>query len=297
MDETSSDQVQKSLGSDQLHVEQPAASEDNPYFKNLSPHARSLMKMMGADPRSLTLTAAQIQRWGLDRPESVLNLIRDDELVRRAAQLPSVLLAMSDSELEARMDGRPTRQDRRMRLYFWEEYEQAAKLTQAVDLESLSKEVGILNWTAYRQNLVDNSDLLAWFLSPPASYRLQMREALDLGLKRLMDILELPIQDPKTGKVNAGVGLLVLQAYKLVDSRVNGAVAQKLIQLKADAGQVPEGGKFDEAAVERRLKELEQLMSPSAPTPETQAQIQKQIAEKAQSYIESYAKPVHDETD
>jgi hypothetical protein len=241
-------------------------SQETPgYGDKLSPFARSLMKALGGDPRTLSLTGAQITRWGLDRPESMLNLLGDEDLAAAALKLSSEFLRMSEYELQKLCgEARPSRLDRRVRIHFWEEYENAAKLGKAMDLDGVIREAGVHSWAAYRQDLLDSAPLLAWFLSPPASYKIQLKEAQDLGLSRLMEILELPIVDPVTKKPNVGVAAIILQAWKSVDMRLNGALTQRIVQLSGSMGEAPPGATaVNMADVEKKLAELEAMLGPS----------------------------------
>lgn len=231
----------------------------------LSPHARALMKAMGGSAQTIAPNSAKF--WGIDQPTSLINLVDDKELIEAATRLPISTFSLPEAELEKLCEaGSPTRQDRRMRIAFWEEYEKAAsKLTGPMDLVNMVNGTGVLHWEAYKNSLLLDPNFLAWFLTPPASYKVQMKEAQELGLSRLIEIMSLPIQDPGTGKVRADVGALILQAYKLVDLRNQGAVAQKMVQITADAGKIPDDSHIDPDLLDQRLKELEAQLKGDQP--------------------------------
>jgi hypothetical protein len=235
-------------------------SDDTPTYGEgpLSPHAKALMKAMGGDPRFMSLTPGQVARWALDRPESPLNLLPDTELAGKAAALSEEFWELTEQELKERCSpGHPSRVDLRVKLRFWEEYEQAAAKLQPMDLAQAIEGTGGLSWSVFRGALLEDPFLLAWFMLPPPGYRMQLQEAESLGLSRLMEILELPIVDPRTKKVRADIGKLIIEAWKLVDLRRHGAVTQRVVSLSASAGSVPDGAtQMDMQKVEERLNEL-----------------------------------------
>lgn len=248
---------------------------------HLSPYGKALLKELGGDPtREVPLTPAQVKRWAKDRPESVLNLMPDKELADLAASLPNDFFRLTEDDLKARCpEGRPSRMDRRVRLQFWNEYELAAKELREMNMQAVVEGTGALTWEAYRTEMATpggGAALLAWFMTPPAEYALRMREATELGVERLMDILELPLKDEK-GRVQVGVAALILAAYKLVSERVHGAIAQKIVQANMSVGEIPQDGKatLQIKDVDARIMELEkllngqqaQLSTPTTPAP------------------------------
>lgn len=259
--------------------------------KHLSPYGKALLKELGGDPlRDVPLTPAQVKRWAKDRPESVLNLMPDQELAGLAAALPTEFFRMTEDTLKDRCpEGRPSRLDRRVRLQFWNEYEAAAKELREMDMQMVVEGTGALSWEAYRIEMAtpEAAALLAWFMTPPPEYSLRMREATELGVERLMDILELPLKDPVTNRVNVGVAALILAAYKLVSERAHGAIAQKIVQANMHVGEVPADGKTQVSIkdVDARIAELEKLLNgqtvqlnaPEATTPAPVPRIEKEV--------------------
>ena len=130
-----------------------------------------------------------------------------------------------------------------------------------MDMGAVVSLTGVPTWPSYETKLDQSPHLLAWLMQPPPSYKLQILEAQELGLDRLSEILTLPIRDPKTGKINTGVGLLILQAIKMVDSRIHGKATERHVQITADAGKIPEGASMDMEAVDRRIRELESALT------------------------------------
>ena len=273
---------------DEVRGDPQSKSEEVPtYGTRMSPYVKALMRSMGGTLLSHKLTAKQAVRWGLDQPDSVVNLLSEDpELAEAAAKLPAEVLRQTETELRGKYPELPSRIDRRARIVFWEAYEDAAKELSPISLREVSARARLPSWGAYREQLMENPDLLGWFMTPPPEYQLHLREAQELGLSRLMDILELPAKDPKTDKVNPAVLALQLRAWQLVDLRVNGAVAQKTITMSATMGTVPEGGALDVAAIDEKLAQLEQVLAgtslslrPAGDAPKPELEVQGEVAD------------------
>ena len=242
----------------------------------LSPYGKSLLKALGGNAKDIC--AKKATYWGLDHPQSVLNLI-PEEISQVVLSLPTEILKHSDGELE-KATGGITRQDRRVRLLFWEEYENAAREARSMNLEWVAENAGLPTWNSYGQRLYENPPLMAWVMRPPPHYELQMREAQELGIDRLMEIMQLPIEQPvydkkgnllvgKDGKpvtkADVGVGMLIMQCYRLVDQRRHGGYTQKTVNMNLDANKVPEGASLSMEEVESRLKELSEKLGENIP--------------------------------
>jgi hypothetical protein len=229
---------------------------------DLTAQGRALLKAMGGNLSQVRATPYSMSRWGLDRPESVLHVV-PESLAALCLALPDEFLKKSDSALEAETP--VTRLDRRVRLRFWDEYESANKENRPMKMLDVVQFSGVPSWESYEARLKDTPALLAWLMNPPAEYKLQMREAQELGLRRLTDILELPMIDATTGKVNTGVGLLILQAIKLVDQRLHGSPTQKNVNVNVEAGQMPQNATLSMSEVDKKIAELEaRLHGPAA---------------------------------
>lgn len=238
-------------------------------------YSTHLLKSLQGDPKALQLTPKQIERWGYDRPDSVLHLMQDEDLGKAIARIPDGVFSMTEKELKERLGSdRPSPVDKRVRIAFWQEYEAAAREHRAMDLTTMMDGTGGVSWPAYRESLCLDSNLLAWFMKPPASYALAMKEVHELGLDRLREIMTLPIKTTKTVKgkkvevVDHKIALLILSAYKLVDMRQHGAFTQKMVNLNFES-QAPDpekGEALNGKEIDEKLAELEKILS-GAPAP------------------------------
>ena len=224
---------------------------------SLSAHGKALLKSLGGDPALATATPAAIRRFAADTPESPLQLM-PEHIARKALAIEDNYLKMTEHELEEHF--KPFRLDRRIKAAFWDDYERAAKEGRKVDLSTLVAGCGVATWEQYEDRLIQSPALFAWFLTPPVEYRVQLKEGSEFGMRRLMDILELPLIDSK-GRPNTGVGLLILQAVKFLDARVHGAITQKVLNVGMSAGVIPEGAQgVNMAELDKRIAEAEQAL-------------------------------------
>jgi hypothetical protein len=225
-------------------------------FNKMSPYGKTLYKALGGDTRFLAMKPSVVRHFALERPDSVLNLIDDEELKELVVQLPEELLEKSEPELVEL--ARPDRVDRRLRIAFWDEYERAAAEQRPMALGSITRNTGAISWNWYKNQLVAKPEKLAWFLSQPAAYKMQVQEAEQIGLSRLIEILELPLKNPN-GTINVLVGGLILAAFKHVDMRRNGLPTNKQVNINL-AQDIPKNATIDPDKLDEKLAELERLL-------------------------------------
>ena len=115
--------------------------------------------------------------------------------------------------------------DERTRLAVWDEYSHATRMGRKMRLAS------ILNQSLTREtwNRVYLGDLkkIVWLITPPRSYDSAMKQIVNTGLKRMLEIINLPIVDQK-GKVNTAVITQILKTFSLADQRLRGSVVQNV---------------------------------------------------------------------
>lgn len=233
-------------------------------MSTLPPQTRELLHQFQLNPAYAKASPAAIRRFGLTTQEPILDLL-PTSIQQLALALPPDQLEMTEDELERIYA--PARHDRRLKAAFWDEFERAARQSRQIDPTQITLGTGITHWEQYESRLLSNPTLACWFLTPPVHYRVQLKEAMSLSMKRLMDVLELPLLDHR-GRPQVGVGLLILQAVKFLDARINGAITQKQIQVSVSQhettqnGALPDGStaRLDMKAIDSRIAELEQQM-------------------------------------
>ncbi len=218
---------------------------------------------------------AAVTIWREDDNRSLIRLV--PECIRKEMFLmPDDIRHLDEQGIKDRL--KPTGTQNQLRLLFWIEYDRVQT--------SFAKNMLLVN--CFRGGVSEESYLryikvpllLAWIITPPTHYLVQMDALLDTGLKRLQEILDLPIVIPEhkkksriTGKeetipakVDTGAANLVMKAFAYVDMRKHGAITQRMeinqktlsVSVKSDAVDMQaaiKAGNMQE--IDKRLKQLE----------------------------------------
>lgn len=136
---------------------------------------------------------------------------------------PEAVLASEDW---LRRYSAPDERDERLRLSFWNEFNNvtAGMNSRRMHLGAILH--GICSETVWDRVYLRNPVKLLWVITPPKSYSQSMNYILHLGTERLIEIMSLPIKD--NGKVDHKAANLILKAFELVDMRVKGGILQKM---------------------------------------------------------------------
>lgn len=159
-------------------------------------------------------------------PDSLFSLVPDRIKPVLQRLKPRMARVLYCTEIELKDYIKPDERDNRIRLAFWDEYNHATQVGKRMSLSGFLH--GVMSWEVW-VNVYEPSDKkMQWVFCAPVSYQVAMRNILHQGTERLMEIMSLPIKDPKTGAIDSKVIVNILKAFQLVDLRVKGAVAQKL---------------------------------------------------------------------
>lgn len=174
-----------------------------------------------------------------DDPASLVN-IAPPELEHFIVNIPEELMGLDEKELHTRV--KPDDMLCRLRIAFWDEYQQAhntgCQMLMANIVRGCCTQEYFYKWVAAKPLK------MRWIIQVPKNYYLAMREMLDLGLGKLREILDLPImieKKIKTGKDEYGnftfetvmePNTKVISEMRaittLLDQRVKGAIVQRL---------------------------------------------------------------------
>lgn len=150
--------------------------------------------------------------------------------------------------------------ENRIRVAFWLEYDRA--ITSPEPKINYGRVYsGVCSQEYFYMEIIRRPEKLAWMLCPPASYSIAMEEALQFGIEKLRDLLDLPLYK-KNGEPDTKVGELILKAVQMIDIRQKGAIIQRVQTMnlhkhehqKTQASQPPESM----AELDQRLNQLEQ---------------------------------------
>ena len=169
----------------------------------------------------------QLQRTYFDRnnPHSIVNRVWSEFLPYLQAVADVYSKYLGDPENVLKAICKPDERDIRARLSFWDEYNLATQENRLMDENRFMS--GIMTTDVWQRVYLTNRKKLLWILCQPANYTATMRYLLDVGLKRLQEIMEMPLV-AKNGKPDIRMISQVLKAFQLVDLRVKGSVLQRM---------------------------------------------------------------------
>jgi hypothetical protein len=121
---------------------------------------------------------------------------------------------------------KPTPAVRQARITLWEEYS-LAKQNRRRMVHSMMHRGTSAKWMA--KYVWSENKKLAFLICPPVSYATQLKEAHDLGLKKIREIIASKITDDE-GNLLPRSADVVLKAFAVLDIRLKGAVVQKIDQ-------------------------------------------------------------------
>jgi hypothetical protein len=116
---------------------------------------------------------------------------------------------------------------------------------------------------------------LAWIICPPTSYENTLEEALTRGMKRINEILDLPLFE-SNGKIDYRAAELIMRAVGFVDVRKHGMPTQRTEQLmrlttqnltRADARLVATQAPPKLEELEETIKSLERQLDGDSQEP------------------------------
>ena len=186
-----------------------------------------------------------------EHPQSMVNLVPTWLAKRMLSEGMKHYISMSEDELEAMV--RPNVTLKRLRSSFWYEFERIHRNYGRWPTKR-ENNIGIFRicngvcTTQYFMDKISRNDLyLAWIIRPPLNYEKAMNEALEHGISRLREILNLPLYqtrldrhgmpvvDSATQEVvqepNDKIANIILKTVAFLDLRIKGSVPQRIHQI------------------------------------------------------------------
>lgn len=187
------------------------------------------------------------------------------KLVTEDLRLPHLLADEEEllSHVLAEKGWHPTVTDHRIRLLFWNEFENAifeGRMMVPNNIHSI-----VCNAKAFQMFFLKQSHRAAFLLCKPGAYQVALRETLMHGMKQLRRILDIPEIDAK-GKLNVPLLKLKAQITSMVDLRLHGAPTQKIHQVTQNlpvsgASTLPNAAEIQALAKKGDLKTLQNRLS------------------------------------
>ena len=208
------------------------------------------------------LECTAVERWDRTNERAVINMVSHDtaNAMLAAAQAAPDLFGMDQRDLYLRLRNDhmlPSPTDNRLRLAFWLEYERALEAGTKMNMQSVY--AGITTGPTWTQKIIHSPTRMAWILTPPTDYIVKISEALEFGIDRLRDMLEL---DPRSPSGKLDVKLMELQAKItwMLEQRVKGAVVQRIEQKTMGLNIHTTDKAVAKAAMENSMEGLEKRL-------------------------------------
>lgn len=206
--------------------------------------SKRAMKVDGGDFINVTQ-----ETWD-DEPSAkppIMFMIEDkDPLKARIDRIPVEYLLMSEMGLEEMIretrDGAFDKTLGIVKLMFWDEYHTALSLKRKMVSKNVWEPVVSPTW--WLHNVMRNHLHLAWIIHPPARDAILQREMINVGMRRLRQVLELPFVSveevkkvvegqevlTKVEKVNVSLIREMHSIVKTMQNRVDPIVAKVRVQ-------------------------------------------------------------------
>ena len=181
---------------------------------------------------------SQYDPWNRANEKAVINLVNEStsEKFLRAYKYRPDLFGLDEYTLKQKLRAEkkfPTPTDNRLRLAFWNAYEQVQSgVAKNIALTRIA--AGICAPEFLVQEYFRYPEKVAWILTPPASYEVLAEEGLQFGLEQLREILETDHYkydpDGKITRYDSKLMEIKIKITAMLDQRVKGAVVQRIEQ-------------------------------------------------------------------
>jgi hypothetical protein len=181
-------------------------------------------------------------------------MVLPEMLVSLVSALPRELLIQDEVTLTTLVN--PSAQQGRLKIQFWEEYNQATKEGRRMLPSKVCFGVCTLE---YFDEFVQSSRNLAWLISPRPSYQIRVAELIEQGLKAIEEIFTLKVDSKNVVAVKS----LQLSALRMLDMRRHGGYTQRqeIKQLTRHVSEKAGGAPvlFGEGSIEQLEEQVRQL--------------------------------------
>jgi 3-dehydroquinate dehydratase len=152
----------------------------------------------------------------------------------------------------------PSPTDNRLRLSFWEEYNRAKMKSERMKITRITD--GICSSQFFLDHYIVRPEKVAWMLCIPASYEVTMKEALAFSICKMRDILDIPVVDEKTGKINSSMANLQFRISQKLHEMVHGATVQRSINV--NIGEKAAGDKaIQDALMSNNMEDIQKKLA------------------------------------
>lgn len=169
---------------------------------------------------------------------------------RKINELPKELVGMTEDDLMLLF--KPNRLDRLLRLSLWKEFQRAAMTSGQFRLNRVY--AGYCSKDNFNDHVLENPHRVAWLMTTPAGYKMQLENLLDQAMQRLEKILSLPLYKAN-GDVDTGLVSVVAKTALALREASRGKAVQRNLNVNADMSKnSPEN-------LDKMIRDLEQRVN------------------------------------
>lgn len=167
-----------------------------------------------------------LEEFDLGNPRAMVNLVPGYIRERILMLNPEVLL-MTEAELEWKNWYNQIPEDAQIfRDAFWDEYDRVMRYNEPMfDPNRILRDGFSAMWA---REFVRDKYRLAWLIRIPREYEVALKDIHRLGLKQMRVIMAMALE--KDGKFNVKLGELKFKILQHIDTRLKGAVIQRIEQ-------------------------------------------------------------------
>lgn len=156
-------------------------------------------------------------------PHSLLNMV-PATLRQRIGELDKRWFTYSPRILKSKCH--PNATEEQLRIAFWHEYASAQERNVSMRMDNVYGPVCTKDF--FYRVIMKSDSKVAWLVSPPAEYQIQVEEMLHLGLTRIREVLSLPLLKKGTREPDHRLIGEMVKIVALLDNRVKGSVIQRM---------------------------------------------------------------------
>lgn len=167
-----------------------------------------------------------------ENPRSLVNLAKKvpcvSAAIERIKEQNYEYLTWTESDFMKGKQKKFSVLEQRIRFGLWAEYDACKRSENGRLMQPAQILAGLCTRPMFERLMRDNL-IAAFILCPPANYNVVVKEALNRGLERIREIVDAPVLDNE-GYLIPRAADAVIKAVQMLDTRVKGAVIQKVDQ-------------------------------------------------------------------
>ncbi len=184
-------------------------------------------------------------------PSAIVNKLGSPLFVEAVKKVPLELWEKDPRTLNKLV--RPSPSLNRCRLNFWMAYSTSVRTGRKINMDDIV--AGVMTKDLFYATIMNIPKNLAWLLCPVMEYRSSLEESLDVGIRKIREMLDVEVVD-ENGRLDAKAAMVVLKAFQMIDERYNGGIVQKTFNITKTVNDAPVDNANSNVLIDEELKSL-----------------------------------------